>query len=98
MPHHANGTLLKYNALWKAGMHYDYKFFRVTKTTPKGNFMGNYVRSTRTLLHFDHDTSSERWQIGAPMDRICRLPHPTHWRPVTEEEESQGIVATSCVY
>lgn len=97
---HPNGALLKYNTLWRAGMHYNYVFFKVSHTTDKGTIMGHYIESTRTCEYFDHDVSRNRWRIGdaSAKSRLQRLKHPSLWEAVTETEIEEGVSATSCVY
>ena len=94
------GTVLKYNTLWRAGMHYHYVFFRVTHITKRGTIMGRYVQSKEINEEWTHDYSTSRWTVetGPSKSRIRRLPHPKTWHPLTPDELSDGIRATSCVY
>ena len=93
-------TVLKYNTLWKAGMHYNYVFFRITHITKRGTIMGRYIRSERTLEEWSHDFTTTRWTVNSNSSegKIRRLPHPNLWKVLTPEELSDGICATSCVY
>tara|TARA_B100000683_G_scaffold67956_3_gene66671 strand:+ start:2520 stop:2813 length:294 start_codon:yes stop_codon:yes gene_type:complete len=94
------GDLLKYNRLWRAGMHYSYVFFVVTHVTSKGTPMGRYVAPSKKVEQASHDTTTIRWRVdpGRTGGAIRRLPHPGRWEAVTEEELEHGVVATSCVY
>ena len=99
MPH-VTGTILKYNKLWRAGMHYNYVFFKVSHETSKGNIMVHFVACKRSNEAFDHDYSTDRWNIDASrtIGKLRRLPHPRLWEMVHEEELINGIRQTSCVY
>lgn len=97
----ATGTILKYNQLWRGGMHYDYKFFKVTHTTLKGNVMGHYIAAERTNEAWDHDYSTDRWIVKPSRivgKRNRRLPHSRLWEPMNADELEVGIRQTSCVY
>ena len=93
-------TILKYNTLWRGGAHYNYIFFRVTHVTKRGTIMGRYLRSQRKVEAWDHDYSTSHWLVesGTSESKVRRLPHPSMWKPLTPDELSNGIRATSCVY
>ena len=97
---HATGTILKYNTSWKAGMHYNYIFFKVSHETKKGYIMGHLIASKRENESFDHDHSTDRWIIegSRKISKLRRLKHPQRWESVNEKELIEGIKETSCVY
>ena len=95
------GTLLKYNSLWRLGAHYDWKVFRVSHVTQKGNVMGNLLKPHCETLFYDHDSRRDRWTIPThPRPKhatVTRLKLPRLWEYVTADEKENGIVSTSCV-
>lgn len=95
------GSVLKYNTLWRAGAHYSYQFFRVSHVTGKGNVMGWYLASDKKNEYFDHDISKDAWIVDfshVPSSRCVRLPHTSLWSLISEEEKAAGkVTATSCV-
>jgi len=93
-----DGALLKYNTLWRSGMHHAYVFFKVTHTTTKGTVMGMRVTATWTCEHSDDNSSCERWDIGVPHGAVRRLPHPRRWTRVSQQEVEDGVRAVSCVH
>lgn len=97
---HATGTILKYNTMWRAGMHYNYIFFKVSHKTKKGNTMGRVVACKRSVIEYNHDYHTDKWQIDVSrtISKIRRLPHPDLWEVVSEEELMNGIQQTSCTY
>lgn len=94
-----SGVILKYNRLWRSGMHYEYTFFKVTHITAKGTIMGKFLHSTRTNEAWDHDARTDCWRVHATQTcgKTRRLPHPRLWQEVEEEDLVRGIRATSCV-
>ena len=93
-----DGALLKYNTLWRSGMHHAYVFFKVTHTTPKGTVMGMRVTATWRCEQSDNNSLCERWDIGLPRGAVRRLPHPKRWTRVSQKEVKDGVRAVSCVY
>lgn len=98
----AAGDLLKYNRLWRAGMHFDYIFFRVSHMTSKGTIMGHYVPAQRVTEQWsvEYQTRTERWTVDSslsPVGRPRRLPHPSLWRLMTDEDVREGVRDTSCL-
>ena len=91
------GSILKYNVLWKLGMHYQYEFFIVTHVSKTGIPMGTYVKSNSELLEMDDTTTKKLWTIGESFGKKRRLPHPSMWSHVSSEEQKNGFTTLSCV-
>jgi len=89
---YADGALLKYNTLWRSGMHHAYVFFKVTHTETNGTVMGTRVTATRKCERRDDNSSCERWDIGLPRGAVRRLPHPKRWTRVSQQEVEDGYV------
>lgn len=93
-------SVLKYNTLWRSGMHYNFIFFKVSHITKKGSVMGRYLTTIKKNEAFDHDYSKDRWIVDASItsSKLRRLPHPRMWDLTTDSELKHGICETSCVY
>lgn len=91
--------ILKYNRLWRAGMHYDYEFFVVSHVTQKGTPMGWYLECEKMYLKGDMDYSTSRFKANVhKRGKLARLRHPRMWQKMGRDEIDNGIVATSCGY
>lgn len=93
------GDVVKQNTLERLGCHVSYRFFKVTHVTQKGNPMGFYLPFSRKNENINNDFSTDVWFVetsfSSPSKRF-RLPRPSLWTLVTEEEKEYGIRATSC--
>ena len=78
-------------------MHYNYNFFLITHFSKTNKPMGLYLQSTSKCISFDDTTISKQWFIGESFGKKRRLPHPSLWEPVTEDEHKNGIIAVSCL-
>ena len=93
----AKGSILKYNVLWRLGMHYKYEFFVVTHFSKTGIPMGTYLYPNCEILEMNDTTTKKRWTIGESFGKKRRLPHPSMWDPVSSEEQKNGFITLCCV-
>lgn len=91
------GSILKYNTLWRLGMHYKYDFFMVTHVSKTGIPMGTYLNSKCEVIEMDDTTMKKQWTIGESFGKKRRLPHPSMWDHVSPEEQKNGFTTLCCI-